>query len=68
MAPQQEKAFCVLCFTVQREFRALFRKDTPHGNNITRWYRLFVETGCLGKGNSSGQPTEGGIGDWARKK
>ena len=34
MAPQQEKAFCVLCFevsrsviTVQREFRARFRKD-----------------------------------------
>jgi len=36
MASQQEKAFCVLCFevsrsvtTVQREFRARFRKDAP---------------------------------------
>ena len=36
MASQQEKAFCVLHFevsrsviTVQREFRARFRKDTP---------------------------------------
>ena len=36
MAPQQEKAFCVLRFevsrsviTVQREFRAQFRKDAP---------------------------------------
>ena len=36
MAPQQEKAFCVLrlevsrsVITVQREFRARFRKDTP---------------------------------------
>jgi len=54
MAPQQEKAFCVLRFevsrfviTVQLEFRARFRKDAPHRNNITRWYRQFVETGCL---------------------
>ena len=36
MAPQQEKAFCVLRFevsrsviTVQREFRVRFRKDAP---------------------------------------
>ena len=48
MASQQEKAFCVLGFdvsrsviTVQREFRARFRKDAPHRNNITRWYRQF---------------------------
>ena len=40
MASQQEKAFCVLRFevyrsviTVQREFRAQFRKDAPlHGH------------------------------------
>ena len=41
MASQQEKSFCVLSFevsrsviTVQREFRARFRKDAPcmHGN------------------------------------
>jgi len=38
MASQQEKAFCVLRFevsrsliTVQREFRARFRKDAPAG-------------------------------------
>jgi len=44
IALQQEKAFCVLCFevsrsviTVQCEFRARFRKDSPHRNNITRW-------------------------------
>jgi len=63
MASQQEKAFCVLRFevsrsviTVQREFRARFRKDAPHRNNITRWYRQFVETGCLCKGKSPGRP------------
>jgi len=63
MAFQQEKAFCVLCFevyrsviTVQCEFRAWFRKDAPCRNNVTRWYRRFVETGCLCKGSSSGQP------------
>ena len=57
MASQQEKAFCVLRFevsrsviTVQRDFRARFRKDAPHSNNITRWYLQFVETGCLCKG------------------
>jgi hypothetical protein len=53
MASQQRKGFCVLCFevsrsviTLQREFRARFRKDTPCRNNITRWYRQFVETEC----------------------
>ena len=63
MAQQQEKAFCVLRFevsrsviTVLREFRARFRKDAPHRNNITRWYRQFVETGCLCKGKSPGRP------------
>ena len=63
MASQQEKAFCVLRFevsrsviTVQREFRARFRKDAPCRNNITRWYRQFVETGCLCKGKSPGRP------------
>jgi len=44
MVSHQEKAFRVLCFEVSRsvitvwhEFRALFRKDAPHRNNITRW-------------------------------
>ncbi len=62
-APQQEKASCVLRFevsrsviTVQHEFRARFRKDAPHRNNITRSYRQFVGTGCLCKGKSSGRP------------
>ncbi|PNF30225.1 hypothetical protein B7P43_G02535 [Cryptotermes secundus] len=61
MALQQEKAFCALRFevsrsviTVQREFRARFQKDAPHKNNISRWYRQFVETGCLCKGKSPG--------------
>jgi len=65
MASQQEKAkaFFVLCFevsrsviTVQREFRARFRKDASHRNDITRWYRQFVESGCLCKGKSPGRP------------
>ena len=63
MASQQEKAFCVLGFevyrsviTVQREFRARFRKDAPHRNIITRWYRQFVETGCLCKSKRPGRP------------
>jgi len=63
MASQQEKAFCVLHFevsrsviTVQREFHAWFRKDAPHMNNITRWYRQFAENGCLCKGKSPGRP------------
>jgi hypothetical protein len=40
---------------VQREFRARFKKDAPHKNNISRWYRQFVETGCLCKGKSPGR-------------
>jgi len=63
IASQQEKAFCVLRFevcrsvvTVQHEFRARFRKDAPCSNNITRWYRQFVETGRLCKGKSPGRP------------
>ena len=63
MASQQENAFCVLRFevsrsaiTVRREFRARFRKDAPWRNNITSWYRQFVETGCLCKGKSPGRP------------
>ena len=65
MASQQEKAFCVPRFevsrsviTVQREFRTQFRKDAPCRNNITRWYRWyrqFVETGCLCKGKIPGR-------------
>jgi hypothetical protein len=36
MASQQEKAFCEVprsVITVQREFRAQFKKDTPHKNS-----------------------------------
>jgi hypothetical protein len=63
MASQREKGFCVLRFevsksviTVQREFRAQFSKNPPHKNNINRWYRQFVGTGCLCKGKSPGRP------------
>jgi hypothetical protein len=42
--------------TVQREFRARFKKDAPHKNNRSRWYRQFVESGCLCKGKSPGRP------------
>ena len=59
MTSQQEKAFCVLRFEASRsviralcEFCAHFRKEAPCRNNITRWYRQFVETGCLCKGKS----------------
>jgi hypothetical protein len=41
---------------VQREFRARFEKDASHKNNITGWYRQFVETGCLCRGRSSDGP------------
>jgi hypothetical protein len=43
MVSQQEKAFCVFHFevsrfviTVQHAFRARFKKDTSHKNNVTR--------------------------------
>jgi len=49
MASQQEKAFCVLRFevsrsviTVQREFRARFRKDAPAGASFLN---AILETG-----------------------
>jgi hypothetical protein len=32
------------------------KKNAPHKNNVTRWYRQFVETGCLCKGRSPGRP------------
>ncbi|PNF38372.1 hypothetical protein B7P43_G07247 [Cryptotermes secundus] len=63
MATQQEKAYCVLRFevsksivTVCREFRVRFQKEAPYENNIRRWYRQFVDSGCLCKGKSSGRP------------
>jgi uncharacterized membrane protein (UPF0136 family) len=59
----RKKVFRVLCFevpryviTVQRNFSARFRKDAPCRNNITGWYRQFVETGCLCKGKNPGRP------------
>ena len=63
MASQLVTAFFVFRFevsrtviTVQREFPARFRKGAPCRNNITRWYRQFVGTGCLCKGKSPGRP------------
>ena len=53
MASQQEKAFCVLRFevsrsviTVQRDFRARFRKDAPCGVSCARvrWEINFLFT------------------------
>jgi hypothetical protein len=32
------------------------KKDIPYENNVARWYRQFVETGCLCKGSSPGRP------------
>jgi hypothetical protein len=42
--------------TMRREFRPRFKKDAPHKNNVSRWYRQFVETDCLCKGRSPGRP------------
>jgi hypothetical protein len=51
-----------LCFVLrcpdlwlQREFCARRKKDAPHKDNITRWYRQFVGIGCLRKGWSPGR-------------
>jgi hypothetical protein len=62
MASQQKKAFCVLRFsvsrsviTVQREFRARFKKDAPLNNIVTKWYRQFVKAECLCKDKSPGR-------------
>jgi hypothetical protein len=40
----------------QGEYHAQFKKDAPHKNSVTRWYRQFVETRCLFKGRSQGRP------------
>jgi len=51
MASQQEKAFCVLRFevsrsviTVQREFRARFRKDAPAGAVCKRHFNIILQS------------------------
>jgi hypothetical protein len=60
MALQQVNAFSVLRFVsrsvviVQHEFHAWFKKDAPHKNNVTGWYREFFETGYLCKDRSLG--------------
>ena len=63
MATPQHKSFCVLEFatcnsviTVQRRFRLRYQIDPPNGWNIRRWYRQFVDTGCVCKGKSPGRP------------
>lgn len=63
VATVQQKSFCVLEFakcnsvtTVHRCFRLKYRIDPPNGWNIRRWYRQFVDTGCLCKGKSPGRP------------
>jgi len=52
MAIQPKKAFCVLEFhstksmkTLQQEFRWKFEKYPPTTNSITKWYKIFVDTG-----------------------
>jgi hypothetical protein len=62
MTSQKVKAFCVPCVEVSRSvysgvsFMHSLKKNTSHKNNVTRWYRQFVETGCLCKGGSPGRP------------
>ena len=60
----EEKAFCFLHFhirrsvsTVQREFRARFKKEPPAKNSIRSWYDKFQRTGSLCKGKSPGRPS-----------
>jgi hypothetical protein len=62
MESQQEKPFGMFRFEVSRsaikvqlEFHTWFKKDAPY-KNATRWYRQFLETGCLCKGRSPGRP------------
>jgi hypothetical protein len=43
-------------FVCEREFRARFKNDASYKNNVTKWYRQFVEIGCLCKGRSPGRP------------
>jgi hypothetical protein len=42
--------------TEQIKFPVRFKNDSPHKNNITMWYRQFVEPGCLCRGRSPGRP------------
>ena len=63
MITAKQKAFCVIEFcksesttTVQRAFRLQFGVSPPDRKDILRWYRQFVETGCLYKGKSPGRP------------
>ena len=49
-----EQSFCVLEYgrtssvvTVQRRFRAEFRKAAPVFNSIKKWYAKFRDEGCL---------------------
>ena len=63
MASPQHKSFCILelakcnsVITVQRRFRLMYQIDPPNGWNIRRWYRQFVDTGCVCKGKSLGRP------------
>ena len=63
MATPQHKSFCILEFvkcnsviTVQRRFRLMYKIDPPNDWNIRRWYRHFVDTGCVCKRKSPGRP------------
>jgi len=42
--------------TVQREYRRNFEKDPRTANSIRKWCKIFVNTGCICKGKSSGWP------------
>ena len=62
MATPQQKSFCVIEFakrnsviTVQRRFRLRYQIDPLNGWNIRRWYRQFVDRGCVCKGKSPGR-------------
>ena len=64
MLTNQEKAQSVLWYhklksptAVQREFRNEFEKDPPHINSIKRWFKNFMETGCILDRKRSGRPS-----------
>ncbi|KAG8308000.1 hypothetical protein J6590_006981 [Homalodisca vitripennis] len=63
MRTAKQKAFCVIEYgrselttVVQSAFRMKYGVQPPDRWCIKRWYKLFIENGCLCKGKISGRP------------